>query len=657
MALRDLLDGECGASNSLVRLTTHFVQDRGLKDENYRHPFQPNEPILSSQDPDQLVQQFLEETVGSTPQSFRMDSLLAEMRDIEVRSAQSPPVQSPPVSQLAIEEDSSCWADAEANEENVRSWAEQYIESGRHFPMPEEKGDQYAIWKTDDEDESLPATLEKYELGFGPNWAQEYLETSEENKLDESTATPLNTSDLATSVEYIDESKDQRELQATANEILSNVDDPQLSYSKFMKFMHQLGEGEITIESGGVIDKSSLDNKFKEWSDEYVEAQKPEEWASEFRESAIGSQPLADNPEELDDFTTKLWSKLSHQWEELANTNETENLWSSEFEDYSSNFVDYKFAEDNPMKDAENALEEGMKKRAVGDLPSAVLCFEAAVQADDQNSKAWELLGVTQAEIEQDTQAIIALKKSLALDPKNLTALMTLAASYTNENFQNQACHALKEWLHANPMYTDLVQESPETISQFRLQNVSSKMLSSFHDEVKAKYLAAARRNPTQGIDADVQCGLGILFHLSSELDKAADCFRAALQARPDDCKLWNRLGATLANDNKSEEAVDAYHHALQLSPGFIRARYNLGITCVHLRAYREAAEHLLTALNQQVAGRGIHGEKSVSMSDSIWATMRLTVSLLQRSDLIPAINQRDLKKLNEEFGIADNDG
>ncbi|XP_039298809.1 peroxisomal targeting signal 1 receptor [Nilaparvata lugens] len=611
MALRDLLEGECGASNSLVRLTNHFVQDRGLKDENYRHPFQANEPILSSQDPDQLVQQFLEETVGSTPQSFRMDSLLAEMRDMEVRSAQAPPVQSAPVSQLAIEGDSSCWADADANEENVRSWAEQYIESGRHFMMPEEKGDQYAIWKTDDEDESAPPNLEKYELGFGPNWAQEYLETSE---------------------------------QVDVNKV-------------FMKFMRQIGEGEITIESGEVVDKSSDNSKLGEWSSEFVAAQKPEDWVSEFRESETGAQALSDNPEELDDFTSKLWSKLSHQWEEISNTNETENLWSSEFEDYASNYVDYKFAEDNPMKDAENALEEGLKKRALGDLPSAVLCFEAAVQHDDQNSKAWELLGVTQAEIEQDCQAIIALKKSLSLDPKNLTALMTLAASYTNENFQNQACHALKEWLHANPKYTDLVPESPETISQFRLQNVSSKMLSSFHDEVQAKYLAAARRNPSQGIDADVQCGLGILFNLSSELGKAADCFRAALQARPDDCKLWNRLGATLANDQKSEEAVDAYHHALQLSPGFIRARYNLGITCVHLRAYREAAEHLLTALNQQVAGRGIHGEKSVSMSDSIWSTLRLTVSLLQRSDLIPAVNQRDLKKLNDEFEITDNEG
>ena len=37
-------------------------------------------------------------------------------------------------------------------------------------------------------------------------------------------------------------------------------------------------------------------------------------------------------------------------------------------------------------------------------------------------------------------------------------------------------------------------------------------------------------------------------------------------------------------------------------------SRYNLGISCVNLRAHREACEHFLTALNFQAAGRGPQG-------------------------------------------------
>lgn len=61
----------------------------------------------------------------------------------------------------------------------------------------------------------------------------------------------------------------------------------------------------------------------------------------------------------------------------------------------------------------------------------------------------------------------------------------------------------------------------------------------------------------------------------------------------------------------------------------------------------REAGEHLLTALNQQAAGKGTFGERAPTrvMSDTIWSTLRLVVSLMHKYHLTDALENRYVYK------------
>ena len=52
-------------------------------------------------------------------------------------------------------------------------------------------------------------------------------------------------------------------------------------------------------------------------------------------------------------------------------------------------------------------------------------------------------------------------------------------------------------------------------------------------NHVQSMYVKAALMQPSVDLDPDVQTGLGVLLNLSSDFDKAADCFRSALQMKP----------------------------------------------------------------------------------------------------------------------------
>ncbi|KAM9723545.1 peroxisomal biogenesis factor 5 isoform 2-T2 [Menidia menidia] len=638
MAMRELVEAECGGANPLMKLTGHMTKEEGA----WRHrstPTIPPTPIEIATE-EELVNEFLQ-APPRPPHTFDMGQLLEEMQQIDQQSYRQAPQRAPDVAALALSGD----------------WAAEFLSGSDSVAAPglAALGDADADW-----------TKEFIAEAADPGrWAEEYLEQSEEK---------LWLGDLGDKEsEWTKEYLPGEELRQTANELVSKVEDPKLQNTEFLRFIRQIGEGSVTVESR--TDKQLTDKaqaaEAQNWASNLnqVSQDSAEAWVDEFATAGPDFQQAKAAVESDVDF----WEKLQQEWEEMAKRDAESHPWLSDFDQLLSSSYDkgYQFEEDNPYLSHPDPLSEGVKRMEAGDIPGAVRFFESAVQKEPDNQLAWQYLGTCQAENEQEFAAISALRRCIELKKDNLTALMALAVSFTNESLHRQACETLRDWLKHNPKYRSVWEqherERQKEVARDRekeKERFGSLLPESLFTDVQSLFLRAANSDPAH-VDPQLQCGLGVLFNLSGEYDKAVDCFSAALSVTPQDYLLWNKLGATLANGSRSEEAVAAYRRALELQPGFVRSRYNLGISCVNLGAHREAVEHFLEALSlqRQAAGdgaksaRGPGGAAATVMSDNIWSTLRMALSMMGESSLYTAADRRDLDTLLAHFSQREVEG
>ncbi|XP_048882078.1 peroxisomal biogenesis factor 5 isoform X2 [Brienomyrus brachyistius] len=635
MAMRDLVEAECGAANPLMKLTSHMTQEGGA----WRHratPTIPPTPIEIATE-EELVSEFLQ-APPRPPHSFDMGQLLEEMQQIDQQSYRQAPQRAPGVAALALSGD----------------WAAEFLSSPESVSTPGQVGPEDGA----EADWTREFIADVTDPG---RWAEEYLEQSEEK---------LWLGDLGEREqdrEWTQEYQPGEELKQAANELLAKVDDPKLQNTEFLRFIRQIGEGSVTVEdrAGREHADRAQAQLAQHWATKInqVSVESAESWVDEFTTSGQDFQQAKAAVESDVDF----WEKLQEEWEEMAKRDAESHPWLSDFDQLMSTSYDkgYQFEEDNPYLSHQDPLSEGLRRMEAGDIPGAVRLFESAVQREPNNHLAWQYLGTCQAENEQEFAAISALRRCIELKNDNLTALMALAVSFTNETLHRQACETLRDWLRHNPKYRPILEQHEQEKEGVKerekeRERFGSLLPESLFMEVQSLFLSAASSDPTH-VDPQLQCGLGVLFNLSGEYDKAVDCFSAALSVTPQDYLLWNKLGATLANGSRSEEAVAAYRRALELQPGFVRSRYNLGISCVNLGAHREAVEHFLEALSlqRQAAGDGDArgGRAAVAMSDNIWSTLRMALSMMGESSLYAAADRRDLDTLLVHFARQEGEG
>ncbi|ORX66971.1 TPR-like protein [Linderina pennispora] len=385
-----------------------------------------------------------------------------------------------------------------------------------------------------------------------------------------------------------------------------------------------------------------MDFKLEQPSNEFVHGEANKDWLEQFKDNI---QPMLNEQDKEWLETQKEWESLNTMEPAYRATDPALNIYHFQRENY--------YSQMSPAE-LQNTLEHIRQNPQDASLADTIMALETSVTQNPQDAQAWLELGLKQQENEREESAIAALRKAIQLDPNGLDAHLALAVSYTNEGYQMDAYDELHEWIAHHDRYKSLIPATaPENMTSANTRK----------DYVQDLYIQAARMTPGQDWDPDVQVALGVLFNISTEYDKAIDCFKAALSKRPDDYVLWNRLGATLAHTNNNKEATGAYFRALELHPSFIRARYNIALASSNLGQHRESAENCLTALSLQqremqtldeksreanLSGTGYRPESG--MSATIWNALQLSMYLLGEPKLAEACDRQDLDAFRTKF-------
>ena len=80
--------------------------------------------------------------------------------------------------------------------------------------------------------------------------------------------------------------------------------------------------------------------------------------------------------------------------------------------------------------------------------------------------------------------------------------------------------------------------------------------------------------------------------------------------------------------------------------------RFNLGISCINLKMFEEAAQHILDALvlQEHDSISGTENSGSGISSSSLWDSLRTTSMHLRRSDLVMLCEKKDLQGMLGSF-------
>jgi tetratricopeptide (TPR) repeat protein len=210
-------------------------------------------------------------------------------------------------------------------------------------------------------------------------------------------------------------------------------------------------------------------------------------------------------------------------------------------------------------------LEEAIRQHKAGGLDLAADLYETFLNSEPAHFKALNALGVLRGQLNQPELGRQTLKKALAIDPENGDANANMGLMLGKLGQYPQAIGFLTKAIEKNPDRPNYMLNLAFLLLDYEKPDDAMELADILISLDPAAHRAYHAR--------------GNALLMKSEARGALEDYHVALQAFPDDPRLWSNLGIANRWLHNPSEALRCHETALALDPSGVDARWERALT------------------------------------------------------------------------------
>jgi tetratricopeptide (TPR) repeat protein len=201
-------------------------------------------------------------------------------------------------------------------------------------------------------------------------------------------------------------------------------------------------------------------------------------------------------------------------------------------------------------------------------IDEAIDYYNRLLEIEDNTAQVYYELGHLYLKKKDKIHAIIAFKLALENDCENPFYNNSLAYAYVQAEMYDDAIEHYQTAIKLNPdkEWTSIVCQALGSI-YFQIKENTEAAVASFQ--------AGSILDPE---NSEIYLSLGDVYMAEGDLDKAIRAYCDSIQVNSEDYRAYSKAGIALWEKDYLEEAIVAYHRAIELNPDYDIANNNLGV-------------------------------------------------------------------------------